>query len=87
MPLEHRRRANRATGEVAATVGAPPAEPVLDAFGAERALVRADPCELTVRGEVAVAALAVRSEFEHHPNLDECRWVYAPTTDRVVLVV
>jgi hypothetical protein len=61
-------RASRADGprlEAAAAVGAHVVELVLDARGAERALVATDPRVRGVGGQILVAQLAVRPELEH----------------------
>ena len=54
------KRPDRAGDEIAAAVRAAPAEAILDAVRAERALVGADPRQLALGRQVAVAALAVR---------------------------
>ena len=57
--------ANRASDELAATVRADTVQPMLDAIGAERALIGADPSLLTVGRKIAVAAFAVGAQFQH----------------------
>ena len=58
-------RADRARDEPAAAVRAHVLKRALGAFGTERALVAADP-RVRLGREVAVAALAVRPQLEHH---------------------
>src|SRR3954447_18327990 len=66
MLRQHGRRPNRAANEFAAAVRADPMQPVLDAVGAERALIGADPRLQAVRRQILVAALAVGTQFEHY---------------------
>src|SRR3954454_12254762 len=65
MPDERCRRPDGPPGEVAAAVRAASVEDALCAIDAERALEGADPREVAVGWQVAVAALAVRAELEH----------------------
>ena len=56
---------NRSWREATAAIGADIVKHVLDAVGAERALISANPCVRRVRRQVLVAALAVWPQLEH----------------------
>ncbi len=60
-------RTNRPRDEVAAAVGTAAREHVLRTPSAERALERADARLGGIRRQIAVAAFAVRTKFEHVP--------------------
>src|SRR5262245_1257593 len=55
----------RSSHQLAATIRATSREPLLCALGAERALERADPRRVGVAGKIGIAALAVRTQFQH----------------------
>src|SRR3954451_12958659 len=61
-------RADRAPHQIAATIRTASGQHALGAVAAERALIRADPRLFRVRRQVAVAALAVRTQFKHRPR-------------------
>ena len=77
-----RRRPHRPPREVAATVRAASSERVLRAVDTERALEGADPRELALGRQVAVAALAVRAELEHRRKSNATKGSSAGTGSR-----
>src|SRR6266478_5125474 len=63
---------DRARHKAAAAIRADVEQHALDAIGAERALIAADPRIGRVRWQILVAIFAIRPEFEHAPPL--ARW-------------
>ena len=66
---QHALGPGRPPHQIAAAVGAKPAQPSLGAVRAEGAFVGADEYVRRCRVEVPVAALAVRSQFKHVPSI------------------
>src|SRR5438552_2355 len=62
-------RADRARHKAAAAIRADVEQRMLDAIGAERALITADPRIGRVGRQILVAVFAIRPEFEHAPPL------------------